>query len=817
MHTLTRCLILFILAATTVSGASLAQTEKVVTGKVTDASTGKPLQAAHVRVTGIRFGTITNADGDYRLVLEDLPCEVSISYIGYYSKVFTVDENSPGRFDAALYPNPVKLDEIVVTPEDPAVNIMREVIRRKQEWLKSLESYSAEAYTRFTLANDTTITMMSESMSDIYWSPDTGIREVIRAKRNTENIEAGDVIASARMVPNLYNDDIDIAGHNLPGPTHPEAFDYYDFRLVARRLMDNRTVYNIEVTQKKRLQPSFTGTVSVLDSVYAMIGADLKPGRGIILPRPILGFDITISQQFTGEEGIWLPVDARIAGEIRVGLPGLTFPPFKYSQVTRLDNYVIQAVPPDTLFTEGKTRIDKTEDSNSDSLFAAESSVIVPLTVEEETAYSVIDSTFTIEKAYKPTGLLSRLVRTEVKAENADDPEDSGRHHGHEAATEGRSSRRIFGMLKGVRPVLHFNRVDETAVGLKYKRRFMDDRIAGEVKTAWLSGPDRWMYGGKADIGFGSDRRGTLTLSGGDETTSRGGRAFYPDLINSIHTLKGDEDYYDYYRRQYRSVGVSWDFKGLVPLPFEAALSFQDEDHTSLVKTTDFGLFDKDLTRRENPAIDEGTLRSVKASISYGNQQSTYGLTGQRRIILNAEYSHPDMLASDFDFHRVELFAEWHIDTYLRRRLLPPSLDIRLSAGTSGGTLPVQKFGLLNGIISRLGPFGTFRTLKDHPLEGEKWAAVFWEHNLRSIPFEMIRFDWPVRHGMGIIIHGAAGRTWIASKRLSSLGFEPRYDDSTRSEIGLTLNGIFSYLRLDVTKRLDERGIVVGFGLVRLF
>ena len=435
-RTVTRCFFLVVLAAMTVCRTSPVRAETVVTGRVTDASTGEPLKAAHVRVTGIRFGTITNADGEYRLVLEKLPCEVSISYIGYYSKVITIDDNSPVRFDAALYPNPVMVEEVVVTPEDPAVNIMREVIRRKQEWLKSLESYSAEAYTRFTLANDTTITMISESMSDIYWSKDTGIREVIRAKRQTENLVVKDAIASARMVPNLYADDVDVVGHRLPGPTNPDAFDYYDFRLAARRLMDNRTVYDIEVIQKNRLQPSFTGTVSVLDSAYAMISADLKPGRGIVFPRPILSFDITFSQQFTGEEGIWLPVDARITGVIRVGLPGLTFPPFKYNQVTRLDGYVIQAVPPDTLFTGDDTRIDRTGDSDPDSLFAADNSVTVPLTAEEETAYSEIDSTFTIEKAYKPTGLLSWLVKTEVKAENPDDPE---RHHGHQAATKGQS------------------------------------------------------------------------------------------------------------------------------------------------------------------------------------------------------------------------------------------------------------------------------------------------------------------------------------------------------------------------------------------
>ncbi|MDZ7772966.1 MAG: hypothetical protein U5K31_09540 [Balneolaceae bacterium] len=45
-----------------------------------------------------------------------------------------------------------ELGRLVVTGEDPAVRIMREVIRRKQIWRANLENYQAEAYTRQVLS-----------------------------------------------------------------------------------------------------------------------------------------------------------------------------------------------------------------------------------------------------------------------------------------------------------------------------------------------------------------------------------------------------------------------------------------------------------------------------------------------------------------------------------------------------------------------------------------------------------------------------------------------------------------------------------------
>ena len=49
---------------------------------------------------------------------------------------------------------PFLLDPIVVTAETSAEGIMRQVIRRKQEWRPSLASYQAQAYARRVLENE---------------------------------------------------------------------------------------------------------------------------------------------------------------------------------------------------------------------------------------------------------------------------------------------------------------------------------------------------------------------------------------------------------------------------------------------------------------------------------------------------------------------------------------------------------------------------------------------------------------------------------------------------------------------------------------
>ena len=115
-----------------------------------------------------------------------------------------------------------------------------------------------------------------------------------------------------------------------------------------------------------------------------------------------------------------------------------------------------------------------------------------------------------------------------------------------------------------------------------------------------------------------------------------------------------------------------------------------------------------------------------------------------------------------------------------------------------------------------LTPFGVFRSLTNHPLEGEHCGAFFWEHNFRTAPFELLGLRWVAKKGIGIILHGAAGRTWISDKRLKQLNYRPFYNDGYINEIGLSLNCLFGLLRIDATKRLDKRGYAIGFGIARI-
>lgn len=92
--------------------------QAVLTGRVTDAETGRPLRGANIRLDGTRHRTATNPEGRYRLEgLQPGTYTVIASTIGYGEKrqLLTITTEATVPLDFVLSVSAVPLDEVVVT------------------------------------------------------------------------------------------------------------------------------------------------------------------------------------------------------------------------------------------------------------------------------------------------------------------------------------------------------------------------------------------------------------------------------------------------------------------------------------------------------------------------------------------------------------------------------------------------------------------------------------------------------------------------------------------------------------------------------
>jgi hypothetical protein len=821
--------VLMLIALLAVS-SSLAVAQKQVTGKLIDAETGDPLPAAHVIIKDTYKGTISNQDGEFSIIVPEFPVTLVARFIGFESQEQTVTANS-GPVDFIMKPSVASMGEIVVTGEDPAIAIMREVIKRKKIWRANLQTYKAEAYTRQQLKNDTSIVSISESISIAYWDKEKGSREVLKSKRQTANIDAASNFAGVSYLPNFYDDNLDIAGFDVVGVTHPDALKYYTFALEDIQSLDGQVVYELSVTSNRKLQPLFEGTIFVLGEEYALLEVDLKPNSVVVFPPPVQDFDMSYSQQFSNFGGdFWLPVDVRMNGLIEVGLVGLRFPPIGFKQVAKMNNYEVNITLPDSLFeSDDMFSVDSTTVNSGDSLFVNEVDII-PLDSEEQIAYQKVDSNATLEKAFKPTGFFTRFL----DLEDDDDPgysiesEGGSSNKGSGSSSSNNSSGPSFlsKITRNLSPLARFNRVDAFYGGVQHERRYVDNRIMSRAFVGYstgygndVGGHGTFSYGGR--LGWWplkKTRRFAVFTGYKAVTENRYNSDMYKPIMTSSSNLLGFSDYFDYYREEGVELGASYRprsrFSGTI------SLSYMYEDHSAINYKTSYDILGRDATQRPNSYIDEGILSALRLSYSIGSDKNVYGAVGADDFSVSVEQS-AKLLGSSWDYTRLKLDLYRRYETFYQRRFFPNTFDMRLNAGTYIGDLPIQKNEVLDVALGMITPFGAFRAKRYIPYEGASYVSLNAEHNFKSVPLEMLGWRNATQTGLSIIAFGGVGRTWVKEEQVqefnSRYGFSPVTTNDWHMEAGLSLSNIFNLFRADVAYRIDNPGIYVGISVARFF
>lgn len=797
-----------------------ANAQNIITGKVVDAQTLEPLAAAHIIIKDTYKGTIANADGEFTLKVTTFPSTIVVRYLGYKTNEITIDANHQGPLDFLMEEAFLEMQEITVTGEDPAISIMKEVIRRKQIWRENLQNYTVDAYSRQQLKTDTSIVSITESISQAYWDKELGNREILKSRRQTANIEGSDNFAGVSYLPNFYDDNLDIVEFDVVGVTHPRALSFYTFELVDFTKIDDKVIFEIKVTSKRKLQPLFEGTIFVQDEDYALVSVRLKPNSVIVFPPPVQEFNMYYEQQFSNFGGdYWLPVDFRMEGTIEVGVPGLRFPPIGFKQVSKLNDYQVNTDLPDSIFNDQDwIAIDSTTIDKSDSLFNATVDV-VPLSKVELEAYDSLDSTATLEKAFRPTGFLTRFIDMDDENDSDVSVRVETNSDGTQTTYRERKEPSVFEKLRQQTSIdARFNRVDAVYAGFEHQKRYLDRRLRSRIRLGYSLGYEKLSHG--ADVSWWplkNSRRLALIAGYDFKTETRYNSDLFNKEVLSTMPLFGYSDYFDYYRIEGVFLGGAYALKG-----YNRTLNarFKYEEHSTIDYKTSYDLLGSSFNQRFNPAVQEGTLSSLSVSYESGEGAEAWGVIGADNIKLTVEQS-MKAIGSDWDFTRFNIDVYRRFSTFYQRRFIPNSLDIRINAGTFVGDLPVQKNGAIDAAIGYFTPFGAFRSKRYVPYEGASYAAIHAEHNFRSTPFELLGIPNAAKSGISLITFGGIGQTWLPEKQkqffLSNLGYLPSNAESPHAEVGVSISNIFSLFRIDLAYRLDEPGFYPGIALSRLF
>ena len=348
-----RCVSLAVLLVSLAASASAqvrpgASAQTLFRGLAVDAETGEPLPGATAQVSGRMGGVSADRDGRFQIALGALPDTVVVRFVGYAAAQIVVAAPPVERQTVRLAAAPFVMGEVTVSDEPPGERLWRRVLARRSELMPRVDAWQGEGYSRLLLERRGSLervkrpVRLAESLSNVAWRRGAWVREDVVARRRVPDGKPYRYADATGVTDPYWEDEIEIGGRRVPGPAHPDALDFYAFRLGETIEAGGRRYLDLAVIPRRGGLPR--GRIRVVDSLLVVAEADLRldPFRASAMV-PL--FEEAITVRYAPAPGrpaladsAWVPFALDRHGQVDVETAGVRLPTVFFTQTTRLAN-----------------------------------------------------------------------------------------------------------------------------------------------------------------------------------------------------------------------------------------------------------------------------------------------------------------------------------------------------------------------------------------------------------------------------------------------------------------------------------------------
>nr|WP_321408665.1 carboxypeptidase-like regulatory domain-containing protein [uncultured Carboxylicivirga sp.] len=249
---------------------------KLVKGTIMDSDNGSPLIFANLTVEDTNIATVSNSEGDFSLKIpnEMLNKKLTISYIGYKSKIVDIKDLKNVKNKIKLELLTVSLDAINVFPKDPYLLIQAVIQRRNENYIQD-ESLMTAFY-RETIKNRRQYASLSEAVVEVYkHSYGNDRQDVIRLMKGRKSADYSKLDTLVfKLQGGPYSTIMLDIMKNPYMILDYDVLEDYTFSIANITREDNRLLYVLEFAQREWVQePLFYGKLYIDAESLAIVNA----------------------------------------------------------------------------------------------------------------------------------------------------------------------------------------------------------------------------------------------------------------------------------------------------------------------------------------------------------------------------------------------------------------------------------------------------------------------------------------------------------------------------------------------------------------
>jgi len=281
----------FLLFVLIVSLNSIASAQ-LFKGTVSSVS-GDPIPYSTVYIRETTTGIVCDEQGRFQTRLAPGVYTCEFRSLGYVSQTKTVEMDARGSsINVQLAVKEQKINEITVRPgkEDPAYNVMRQAIAKAPYHLYQVSTFSSDNYLKGSAKIESIPTLMKMMIKDQKLKSLIGKLLVLESQNQINFQSPGKytqhVIAYKSSIPKdmepkggIRISTSSIYGAKFDGsisPLSPQAFRYYQFKLMDISANGKYQVNKIRITPKLKNDELFSGDIYILENDWSVFSLDLS-------------------------------------------------------------------------------------------------------------------------------------------------------------------------------------------------------------------------------------------------------------------------------------------------------------------------------------------------------------------------------------------------------------------------------------------------------------------------------------------------------------------------------------------------------------
>ena len=790
---------------------NIVSSQTKVSGIVVD-NTNQPVPYANVVFKNSNEGTVTNEDGRFYIESQKTYVALVVSFMGFETKVIPLTKSVNYNFKVQLSDGQ-QLKEVVIytgktsKKNNPALDILRKIWERKRKnGLRMFNQYQMEKYEKVEFDLNTIDSALMKQklfkgMEFIFKHVDTSkvtgktylpifinealynvygdnklkkVKEDIKANK-TSGFNGNQQILS--FVKDLYSD-YDIYNNHLTffdksftSPLSKTGIDTYNYILKDSSYIDKKWCYNIIFYPRRKNELTFKGDFWVNDTTFAIkkINMAVTKSANVNWVKDIYieqDFDVVNDSVFLLTRDYMMSDFALSKKETSKGVYG--------KRTTLYRNHEFNKPKPSAFYKEEVNFIDNEVYKKSDEYW--QENRFENLSKDELGVYKMLDTLQTVKKFNQLYDIVTML--------------DSGYYHegifdyGPLFTIIGNNEVEGLRLRGGLRT--YFGPNDPWRLQGYTAYGFKDNKF-----KYGISG--KWMVGKRNRFIISAGNRRDIEQIGASLTTSN-------DILGRSYASSGLFTFGSNGKLTNVNLSnVEFEIEPIKNVLFRTGFSYRTLESASSTFSLDYFTDNTHTNTKSKVSQSEVNfqieLTPNKKPIGFGveryNADSPY-----TRILINYSQGFKDLLASDFNYQKIQLY-------YKQPIIIGPlgRSNVTLELGKTFGEIPLGLMSVIPGNQSAFNIANTFSNLRFYEFVSDQYVTFKWDHNFNGRFFARIPYIRKLNWREIIGVKTVYGTVSEANKLLNASGLTYNAPDKVYWEYSAGIGNIFKFFRIDFSWR----------------